>query len=69
MATDIAVSVPLKALANELGVASPQKYPVQIGRSSSPPPLMDDTSGILEDGEVEEKQNAVGSLHGRVSPC
>jgi hypothetical protein len=61
MATDTAARVPLKTLASKLGVASPGKPPVEVERSSSPPALTEDKSRILEDGEIEEQQGAVGS--------
>ncbi|KAF2631726.1 hypothetical protein BU25DRAFT_445804 [Macroventuria anomochaeta] len=58
----MAAPVPLKALASKLGVASPDKSPVKIENSSSPPPLVEDTSSILEDGEIDEHQDAADSL-------
>lgn len=67
MAAEVAAPVPPKALDSKLGVASPDKSPVKMEHSSSPPPLIDNISGILEDGEIDEKQGAVGSLQGKAS--
>lgn len=65
MATDIAAPIPLQTLASKLGVASPEKSPVKVEHSSSPPPPIKDASGILEDGEIDERQDVVGSLRSK----
>lgn len=67
MATGNATRLPLKSLARRLGVASPNRVLVKVERSSSPPPLTEDNSGVLEDGEIHEQQGAVYSLQGRFS--
>jgi hypothetical protein len=67
MATDIVTPLPLKALASKLGVASPDRSLVKIGRASLPPPLTGDDSGVLEDGEIDEQQGPIGSLQGQFS--
>ncbi|KAF3053045.1 hypothetical protein E8E11_011583 [Didymella keratinophila] len=50
----------------QLGVASPDSSLVKVERLSSPPPLTEDNSGVLEDGEIDEQQGAVGSLQGEL---
>jgi hypothetical protein len=65
MATDITAPVPLQTLASKLDIASPEKSPVKGEHSSSPPPPIKDTSGILEDGEIDERQDLVGSLRSK----
>lgn len=67
MATNIAPPLPLKALAIKLGVASPESSLVKVEHPSSPPPLTEDNSGVLDDGEIDEQQGAVGSLQGQLS--
>lgn len=46
-------------------LTNPESSPVKAEHLSSPPPLVEDTSGILEDGEMDEQQVAVGSHHSK----
>lgn len=65
MQTDKAVPFPLQALASKTGDASPSGPQVKVERSCSPPALIEDTSGIIEDEEIAEQQDAAGSLCSR----
>lgn len=67
MATDISTLPPVKALASKLGAAPADRSLVKVEHPSSPPPLTEDNSGVLEDGEIEEQQGAIGSLQGQFS--
>ena len=59
MDRNLAAPVLTQALANKPGAASSEKASVKAEHLSSPPPLIGHTSGILEDGEIDEEQDAV----------
>ncbi|UPX09652.1 uncharacterized protein EKO05_0000337 [Ascochyta rabiei] len=62
MDTDCTIPAPLPVEANKLSGALPKAPFAKVEHSSSPPPLIEDTSDILEDGEIHEQQETVSSL-------
>ena len=58
---------PLQVLTTRLGIPSSEKSLVKMEHTSSPPPLVEDTSGALEVGEIDEQQSAAGSSRGKPS--
>jgi hypothetical protein len=60
-----AKGLPLQESATGLGLGQVEKTRVKEEHSSSPPPLIADTSETLEDRETDEQQEAASSLRSK----
>lgn len=67
MKTEVAIPTLRHGSVIKAGNYSPMQSPVKVAHLSSPPPLIENTSGILEDGEINEEQDEISSLRSKLA--